>query len=120
MGADQPRWYQIGKRHLQHKDRDGRTDPYQTVENPRAPNPTPTTHKRSAADRHGAIVARSQILVSGSTATPLGTMTNETGCDVHFSGVPPYAITFDTDGSQPVLLGDFPPHRGNNRPPETG
>jgi len=53
------------------------------------------------------MVARSQIVVSGATATLLGTMTNETGCDVHFSGTPPYALAFDSDGSRPILLGDF-------------
>jgi len=58
------------------------------------------------------MVARSQILVFESTATLVGTLTNETGCDVYFSGLPPYASTFDTDGSERVLLGDF------NSPPQ--
>ncbi|MHB1473598.1 MAG: hypothetical protein ACYCV4_08185 [Dermatophilaceae bacterium] len=34
-------------------------------------------------------------------------MTNETRCDVYFSGMPPYVITSDTDGSEHILLGDF-------------
>ena len=69
--------------------------------------PTPTTHVRTADDCNGDLVASSRILVSGSTATLLGTMTNETGFDVYYSGMPPYVITFDTDGSRPILRGDF-------------
>lgn len=46
-------------------------------------------------------------MVSGSTATLLGIMTNETGCDVHFGGMPPYAIALDSDGGKPILFGDF-------------
>jgi hypothetical protein len=62
------------------------------------------------------MVARSQILVSGSTATLWGTMTNETDYDVYFSGLPPYAVALDTNGNEPILLGDFncPPRE---RPP---
>jgi hypothetical protein len=53
------------------------------------------------------MVARSQILVSGVTATLWGTMTNETDCDVYFSGMPPYAISLGSPGDGPRLLGDF-------------
>ncbi|MEO6144271.1 MAG: hypothetical protein ABIP19_09860 [Dermatophilaceae bacterium] len=57
------------------------------------------------------MVARSQVVVSGSTATLLGTLTNETGCDVHFSGLPPYAVMvdvmLDTAGTPTILFGDF-------------
>ena len=53
------------------------------------------------------MVARSQILVSGSTAILFGTLTNETGFYVYFCGKPPYANTSDTDGSGSILLGDF-------------
>ena len=51
--------------------------------------PTPSSHKAPIANSGGAIVARSRILVSGSTATLLGTMTNETGFDVFLSGLSP-------------------------------
>lgn len=107
MSADQRRWYQVGNGKLRLKHGDGWTDPYQRIDNPEAPNPTPTQRLRSIANRDGAMVARSQILVSGSTATLLGVMTNETSYDVFFSGMPPYAITLDADGSRPILLGDF-------------
>src|SRR5665647_301140 len=83
------------------------TDHHQPVDNHRAPSPTPTAYKRLAADCDGAMVARSQILISGSTATLLGALTNETGSYVYFCGMPPYAITFETDGSETILLGDF-------------
>ena len=52
------------------------------------------------------MVARSQILISGSTATLLGALTNEIGSHVYFCGMPPYA-TFETNGSETILLGDF-------------
>ena len=74
--------------------------------------PPPTALMRATGESNGAMVARSQILVSGSTATLLGTMTNETDSDVHFSGTPPYAITYDNDGNETILLGDF------NSPPQ--
>jgi hypothetical protein len=61
----------------------------------------------AAADCGGTVVARSQILVSGSTATLLGTLTNETSSCVYFSGMPPHVIAFEADGSKTVLLGDF-------------
>jgi len=108
--VDQPRWCQVGDGQLRHQDCDGWTADYQTVDGPQAP--TSSAHMRWAADSNGAMVARSQILVSGSMATLSGTMTNETACDVYFSGVPPYAITIDTDGSERVLRGDF------NSPPQ--
>ena len=107
MGADQPRWYQIGNRQTRLRDGVGCTDHSQTVDRLHVPSPIPIAPTRSAPDCGGAMVARSRILVSGSTATLMGTLTNETGCDVHFSGMPPYAIAFGTDGSEPVLLGDF-------------
>lgn len=53
------------------------------------------------------MVARSQILVSGSTAILFGTLTNETGFYVYFCGRPPYANTSDADGSGTILQGDF-------------
>ena len=106
MGADQPRWYRGGKRQRA-KDGDAQVELDQTMDNSQPPTPTPVAHEPSTAVCNGAMVARSQILVTGSTATLLGTMTNETSCDVHFSGTPPYALTLDTDGSRPVLLGDF-------------
>lgn len=109
---DQPRWCQVGDGQLRHQDCDGWTDDSRTVDSPQAP--TSSAHMRWAADSNGAMVARSQILVSGSTATLLGTMTNETGCDVYFSGLPPYAVTVDTDGSDRILRGDF-----NSPPCET-
>jgi len=109
MSAIRAWWHQVGKGLLRlHNDGERRSDQHHRVEDPQAPSVRPTiTHKLSAADRDGAMVARSQIQVSGSTATLLGTLTNETGFDVHFSGMPPYASTFDTDGSAPILLGDF-------------
>lgn len=109
MGADQLRWYQFGMK-LRRQNGDcstDLTDQCQRVDHPQASIPTPSAHRRTAADCDGAMVARSQIVVSGSTAMLLGTMTNETGFDVCFSGMPPYAVTFDTDGSEPILLGDF-------------
>ena len=72
-----------------------------------APSPPPSAHQRLAVNCEGAVVARSQILVSGSTATLVGTLTNETHCYVYFSGMPPYAITFDKDGRGTILSGDF-------------
>lgn len=107
MGADRRRWYQVGNRTLRRKVEGGRDYQDRTVDHARSENPTPTAHDHSAVDHEGAMVARSQVVVSGSTVTLLGTMTNETGRDVHFSGVPPYATTLDTDGSQPILFGDF-------------
>jgi len=107
MGAGQPRWYQIGKRAPRVKGGRDRTDQSQATKTSQTASPTPIAHTRLTANSDGAMVARSQILVSGSTATLSGTMTNETACDVHFSGTPPYARTLDTDGSHPVLLGDF-------------
>jgi hypothetical protein len=108
MGTEQPRWYQIGNRQPRLKDGGDWTDRQRTTDNPEALMPTPAAaHERSPADCDGAMVARSQILVSGSTATLSGTMTNETDFDVYFSGMPPYASALDTDGNEPILLGDF-------------
>jgi len=107
LGRHRLRWYQVGKRLLRVKDADGWRNQHQPVDNHRAPRPSPTAYKRLAADSDGAMVARSQILVYGSTATLLGTLTNETGNYVFFCGMPPYAITFDADGSKTALLGDF-------------
>jgi hypothetical protein len=107
MSTEQPRWYQVGNR-PRLKDGDGRANQPRTAATVEAPLPTPTAaEERSPADCGGAMVARSQILVSGSTATLMGTMTNETNCDVYFSGMPPYAIPFDTAGNGPRLSGDF-------------
>ena len=107
MGVDQPRWYQIGKRAPRVDNVRGRADQGQSTNGSQTAGPTPLAHTRSAANSDGALVARSQIILSGTTATLAGTMTNETSCDVHFVGTPPYARTLDTDGSRPVLLGDF-------------
>ncbi len=109
---DQPRWCQVGDGQLRHQDCDGWTDDSQTVDSPQSS--TSSAHRRWAADSNGAMVARSQILVSDSTVALSGTMTNESGCDVYFSGLPPYAIAIDTDGNERVLRGDF-----NSPPRET-
>lgn len=106
MGADRPRWYQAAIRKLGRQDRDIEDHQCLLSDSLRAPSPTPTACQR-AGDCSRAIVARSQILVSGSTATLVGTMTNETGCDVHFTGRPPFASVLDADGTEPILLGDF-------------
>jgi hypothetical protein len=107
MRGDGLRWYQFGKRRLRVQDADCSADAIQPVDNWQPPGPMPTAQEWLAATYVGAMVARSQILVSGSTFTLLGTLTNETGCYIYFTGMPPYAITFDTDGSQTVLSGDF-------------
>lgn len=105
MSADQPWWSRRGMR------RDtaghGRNDLDQMTATLPVRSPTPEDCDPCSVQCDGAMVARSQILVAGSTATLSGTLTNETGCDVHFSGAPPYALTIDSDGSRPVLLGDF-------------
>lgn len=110
MGADQRRWYQVGRK-PRRKDGDRGTHQGRTIDRPQPQSPTPPAHQRSTADGDGAMVARSQVVVSGSTATLLGTLTNETGCDVHFSGLPPYAVmvdvVLDTAGSPTILFGDF-------------
>lgn len=106
MGEDRPGWYQVVIRKLRRQDRDVEVDKCQPSGSLRAASPTPTGCKR-AGDCKGAMVARSQILVSGSTATLVGTMTNETGCDIHFTGRPPFASLHDADGTEPILLGDF-------------
>jgi hypothetical protein len=106
VSVDQSWWSRFGKTRHDKAD-EGRNDLSPGPEDPQAPIPTSTVRARPVGDCDGAMVARSQIVVSGSTATLLGTMTNETGCDVHFSGTPPYALTFDSDGSRPILLGDF-------------
>jgi len=108
--VDQPQWCQVGDGQQRHQDCGGWTAGYQTVDAPQSS--ASSAHMRWAADSDGAMVARSHILVSGSMATLSGTMTNETAWDVYFSGVPPYAITIDTDGSECVLRGDF------NSPPQ--
>ena len=108
MVTERPRWYQVGNRQPRLKDGGDWTDRQRTTDISEALMPTPTAApERSPADCDGAMVARSQILVCGSTVTLLGTMTNETNCDVYFSGMPPYAIPYDTDGNGPMLLGDF-------------
>lgn len=106
-GGGRPRWYHVGKRRPGVTDAAGSRDKYQPGDSHRAPDLLPATQERLAADNDGALVARSQILISGSTATLLGTLTNETGSYVYFSGMPPYAFTFETDGSEIAVLGDF-------------
>jgi len=108
---------EVGIRRPGLKDGDDWHDQYQTYDNP-APSRTPSAHKRLVASCDGAVVARSQILVSGSTATLLGTLTNETGRYVYFSGMPPYAITFDPDGRGTLLSGDF--HSPPREQPSSG
>ena len=105
-------WYQVGIRRLGLKDRDDGHNPSETIPSPQPPIATPSRHTAPIANG-GAILARSRILVSGSTATLLGAMTNETGFDVYFSGLPPHVTAFDTDGSEHILFGDFnsPPRR---------
>mgnify|MGYP001791443199 CR=1 FL=1 len=105
MGADQP-WYRIGRKGRVNAD-DIQASFDRSTDSPLAPILMPTKRKSPFAYSAGALVARSQILVSGSTATLLGTMTNETGSDVHFSGTPPYARTLDSHGRGHVLFGDF-------------
>lgn len=106
MGSDQPWWSRIRHtRRVSTGDVQAGLEPM--TDRSQAASPGPITHTLPAADSEGAMVARSQILVSDSTATLLGTMTNETGYDVHFSGTPPYARTLDTHGGRHVLLGDF-------------
>ncbi len=120
MGADQRRWYQVGTKKPRRNDGDSGARPGRTVDHPSSQSPTPTAIQRSAPDCDGAMVARSQVVVTGSTATLLGTLTNETGWDVHFSGMPPYAVMVDVmldpGGSAPILFGNFnsPPRE---RPP---
>ncbi len=111
MGAGPRRWYQVGSKKPRRKDADSGTHRDRTVDQPRSQGPTPMARQRSAPAGDSAMIARSQVVVSGSTATLLGTLTNETGCDVHFSGMPPYAVMvdvmLDTAGSPPILFGDF-------------
>jgi hypothetical protein len=106
MGADRSRWYHIRKGRMRRKGAEGSTRQDQPLDNTRALSTAGIDLSRDP-EYSGAIVARSQIVVSGSTATLSGTMTNETDCHVHFSGMPPYAMPFDTDGSEPTLMGDF-------------
>lgn len=105
MGWDRLWWYQVGKSRLRAKNAGPGQNQPQTVGSHRAP--TSTTHQKLAAHDDGALVARSQILFSGSTVTLVGALTNETGGYLYFSGMPPYAITFEKDGSETILLGDF-------------
>ena len=85
-------WCQGGIRRLGLRDRDDWHDRAGRVPSLHCAIPTPSSHKAPIANSGGAIVARSRILVSGSTATLLGTMTNETGFDVYFSGLSPRVI----------------------------
>src|SRR5450759_3719205 len=82
-------WCQGGIRRLGLRNRDDWHDRTGRVPSLHRAIPTPSSHKAPIANSGGAIVARSRILISGSTATLLGTMTNETGFDVYFSGLPP-------------------------------
>lgn len=106
MGADQP-WWSRSRQPRRVTTEDVPVPRNQVIDDLQDASQQPKTPTLSAAGQEGAMVARSQILVSGSTATLLGTMTNETGFDVHFSGTPPYACMLETDGNRPVLLGDF-------------
>lgn len=106
MGADRPRWYHIRKERRRRKGGDGPTHQDQPLDNTGALSIAGIDRSRDL-ECSGAIVARSQIVVSGSTATLSGIMTNETNCHVHFSGMPPYAMPLDTDGGEPTLMGDF-------------
>jgi hypothetical protein len=106
-------WCQVGIRRFGLKDRDDWHDRSGAIRSLKPAIPAPSRSKARITNSGGAIVARSRILVSGSTATLLGTMTNETGFDVYFSGLPPRVVALDTDGSERVLFGDFssPPRR---------
>ena len=106
MSWDRLRW-QIGRIRLHARDAEGWHVPSSAVENGRAS--VPAMHAWLATHCDGAVVARSQILVSGSTATLSGTLTNETSCYVYFNGLPPYAVAFEADGRATILLGDFNP-----------
>jgi hypothetical protein len=106
MGAERPRWYHIRTGRMRRKGGDGPTTQDQPLDNGPSLGTACVDRSRNP-ECSGAIVARSQIVVSGSTATLSGTMTNETNCHVHFSGTPPYAMPLDTDGSEPTLMGDF-------------
>lgn len=100
-------WCQGGIRRLGLRDRDDWHDRSGGVLSLHRAIPTPSSHKAPIVNSGGAIVARSRILVAGSTVTLLGTMTNETGFDVYFSGLPPCVVAFDMDGSERILFGDF-------------
>lgn len=117
MGWDRLRWYLVGRSRLgvsageREEGQDGR-GPGPGQEPPRL---TRNLDEQLSGHHVGALVARSQIRVSGSTATLLGTLTNETGCYVYFNGAPPYAISLDGEGLETALLGDFNP-KPRNRP----
>jgi hypothetical protein len=106
-------WCQVGIRRFGLKDRDDWRDRSGAIPSLKPAIPAPSRSKARIVNSGGAIVARSRILVSGSTATLLGNMTNETGFDVYFSGLPPRVVALDTVGSERILFGDFssPPRR---------
>ena len=72
-----------------------------------APIPTPTTHVRTAADCLGDIVAISEIRVTATTATLVGTITNETGLNANLSVSGPVVEAWDTNSEHVRLFGDF-------------
>jgi hypothetical protein len=77
--------------------------PVRTVHQPPPPPPPPVA-------RHcdGSLVARSRVVITGQTASLIGRVTNETGYAVSLSdGYGPSALTFDVDGSRPLLRGDY-------------
>jgi len=112
-------WCQGGIRRLGLRNRDDWHDRTGRVPSLHRAIPTPSSHKAPIANSGGAIVARSRILISGSTATLLGTMTNETGFDV-LQRLASRVIALDTDGGEHILFGDFSSPRGRSRPVETG
>lgn len=116
MGWDRLRWYRAGRSRLRvsaGEGLEGHDGP-----RPELPRVTPNLHRRLANHYVGALVARSQIRVSGSTVTLMGTLTNETGCYVYFTGAPPYAVSLDAEGTETILLGDFNPQPRDS--PSTG
>jgi len=113
-------WCQGGIRRLGLRDRDDWHDRAGRVPSLHCAIPTPSSHKAPIANSGGAIVARSRILVSGSTATLLGTMTNETGFDVYFSGLPPPCHRSTPMAANVSCSATSARPRGRSRPVETG
>jgi hypothetical protein len=72
-----------------------------------APAPPPTTHTRTAADCLGNIVAISEIRITATTATLVGTVTNETGLDANLSVSGPVVEAWDTNSTHVRLYGDY-------------
>src|SRR5450759_1658206 len=82
-------WCQGGIRRLGLRDRDDWHDRAGRVPSLHCAIPTPSSHKPPISILGGPFLARSLILFSGSTATLLGPMTNDTVFVLYFSGLPP-------------------------------